>query len=204
MDKRLKIEDWLTIEEKLRAALNPVRYQHTLGVTYTAAALAMKYGLDVGKARLAGLLHDCAKCIPDDEKIRMCRENPVEVTEFELEHPYLLHSKLGAFVAQAEYGVTDEEILSAIRWHTTGKPEMTVLEQIIYISDSIEPNRDDELPDLRDVRILAFTDLDECCVQIMHDNIAHIKARGLPMDSMTEKAYNYYKEKVSSRKKTER
>ena len=72
----------------------------------------------------------------------MCSQNKIPVTEFEQTHPFLLHAKLGAYVAKAKYGVTDQEILSSITWHTTGKPDMTLLEKIVYIADYIEPKRD--------------------------------------------------------------
>ena len=123
----------------------------------------------------------------------MCREYNVPVTQFELDHPALLHSKLGAYVARDEYGVEDEEILSAISWHTTGRPQMTRLEQIIYLADYIEPNRDDELPDLTEIRKLAFTDLDRCCEAVMAACIEFIQRSGKSMDSMTVEAYNYYR-----------
>ena len=104
------------LERKLRKELDADRYQHTLGVMFTASALAMDYKEDIMSAQVAGLLHDCAKCIPNDKKIRMCREYGLEISKVELQSPYLLHSKLGAYLAKEKYGVEDEEILSAIRW----------------------------------------------------------------------------------------
>ena len=126
------------IRKKLKKVQDKDRYEHTKGVMYTAGCLAMAYGYDMHKAMLAGLLHDCAKCIPNKKKLKMCSQHHISVSEFEQEHPFLLHAKLGAYVAKAKYDVTDENILSAITWHTTGKPEMTLLEKIVYIADYIE------------------------------------------------------------------
>ena len=123
----------------------PVSYTH-LDVykrqMYPCAALAMAHDCPIADAQLAGLLHDCAKCIPNKKKLKMCGENKIPVTEFEKEHPFLLHAKLGAFVAKDKYGIRKKEILSAIAFHTTGKPDMSLLEKIVYIADYIEPGRD--------------------------------------------------------------
>ena len=134
--------DFIKMQKKLAKYLDEDRYEHTLGVMFTCAALAMVHDCDLITAQTAGLLHDCAKCIPNKKKLKMCSQHHISVSEFEQEHPFLLHAKLGAYVAKAKYDVTDENILSAITWHTTGKPEMTLLEKIVYIADYIEPKRD--------------------------------------------------------------
>ena len=121
--------DFIKMQKKLAKYLDEDRYAHTLGVMYTCAALAMVHDCDLIVAQTAGLLHDCAKCIPNKKKLKMCSQHNIPVSEFEQTHPFLLHAKLGAYVARAKYDVTDEEILSAITWHTTGKPEMTLLEK---------------------------------------------------------------------------
>lgn len=121
--------DFIKMQKKLAKYLDEDRYEHTLGVMFTCAALAMVHDCDLITAQTAGLLHDCAKCIPNKKKLKMCSQHHIPVSEFEQEHPFLLHAKLGAYVAKAKYDVTDENILSAITWHTTGKPEMTLLEK---------------------------------------------------------------------------
>lgn len=185
--------EWGEIESKLQKALTENRYRHTMGVTYTACALAMRYGVDMEKARLAGLLHDCAKCIPNVEKIQMCRDKKIPVTDFEMEHPVLLHAKLGVYVAQKKYGIEDEEVLEAIKWHTTGKPDMTDLEKIIYISDYIEPNRN-KAPHLPVIRETAFTrDLDFTMYGILKDTIDYLSENPKSMDVMTLNAFKYYR-----------
>ena len=132
--------DFIKMQKKLAKYLDEDRYEHTLGVMFTCAALAMVHDCDLITAQTAGLLHDCAKCIPNKKKLKMCSQHHISVSEFEQEHPFLLHAKLGAYVAKAKYDVTDENILSAITWHTTGKPEMTLLEKIVYIADILNQN----------------------------------------------------------------
>ena len=176
---------------KLVKELDEPRYQHTLGVMYTAASLAMRYGADIEKAMIAGLLHDCAKCIPALEKVEMCEMNGIEISETEAKNPGLLHAKLGAFLACEEYGVEDEDILMSIRSHTTGRPSMSLLEKIIYIADYMEPGRK-ELPNMADVRKLAFEDIDKCLYRILKDSLVHLKSLNRVIDPMTEKTYNYY------------
>ncbi|MEE0954693.1 MAG: bis(5'-nucleosyl)-tetraphosphatase (symmetrical) YqeK [Eubacterium sp.] len=189
--------DWKAIEEKLKEELTSDRYRHTLGVTYTACALAMRYDADMDKARAAGLLHDCAKCIPNDKKIEICSEQHIPVTPFELSHTALLHAKLGPYIARKRYNVTDPDVLDAINWHTTGKPEMTLLEKIIYIADYIEPNRD-KAPNLYEVRKLAFRDIDRCMYRILKDSVDYLSEKPDAMDEMTMRAYAYYDRMFSS------
>ena len=177
---------------KLVNGLDEPRYQHTLGVMYTAASMAMCHGENVENALVAGLLHDCAKCISSIDKIKLCEENGIEISETEAKNTGLLHAKLGAFLAEKEYGVTDEDILMSIRSHTTGRPGMSLLEKIIYIADYMEPGRK-ELPNMKDVRKLAFEDIDKCLFRILKDSLVYLKSRDFAIDPMTEETYNYYK-----------
>ena len=133
--------------------------------------------LYTSKAQTAGLLHDCAKCIPNDKKLKLCEKKNIPVSEIEEKAPFLLHSKLGVYIARKKYDVEDKEILSAVRWHTTGKPEMTQLEKIIYLADYIEPGRD-KAPNLARVRRLAFEDLDVYKRQRQHRTALPWKSSG--------------------------
>lgn len=180
------------INKKLEKKLDKERYEHTLGVMYTASALAMCHNANIEQALLAGLLHDCAKCIPNDKKIKLCRKYHLEISDVELKNPSLLHAKLGAFMAKTKYHVKDNEVLCAIKSHTTGRPAMTLLEKIIYIADYIEPGRN-ELPNMAEVRKLAFHNIDECLYRMLKDSLEYLKSRNLPIDKMTEKTYHYYK-----------
>ena len=109
----------MKIAGKLKKYLDEDRLWHTLGVMQMSASLAIRYDYPMERAQLAGLLHDCAKCIPAKKKLKICKDNKIPVTDFEREHTFLLHAKVGAWVAREKYGVTDPEILSAITWHTT-------------------------------------------------------------------------------------
>ncbi|MCI9196667.1 MAG: HD domain-containing protein [Lachnospiraceae bacterium] len=190
--------DFRKIQKKLYKKLDSHRYQHTLGVMYTCAALAMVHGVDLGKAQTAGLLHDCAKCIPNEKKLKLCKKHEIPVTPFEKENPFLIHAKLGAYLARKKYKVEDEEILSAIRCHTTGKEAMTALEQILFIADYIEPTRS-TAPHLERLRRLAFQDLDQCTYEILRDTLTYLRQSPQKIDETTERAYGYYRERNEKR-----
>lgn len=183
------------IRRKVKNHLDRERYEHTLGVMYTAGALAMCYDVDLDEALIAGLLHDCAKCIPCDKKLKMCDKYHLHITEYELANPTLIHAKLGAFLAAKKYGIKDKSIVDAIASHTTGRPEMTMLDKIIYIADYIEPGRY-EAPNLDEVRKLAFSDINECLFRILADTQEYLQSRQAVIDPMTEKTYLYYKNKL--------
>ena len=183
--------DFIKMQKKLAKYLDEDRFAHTLGVMYTCASLAMVHGYDLKDAQVAGLLHDSAKCIPNKKKLKMCEEHKIPVTEFEKTHPFLLHAKLGAYVAEAKYGIRNREILSSITYHTTGKPEMSVLEKIVYIADYIEPARN-KAPNLTKVRKLAFEDLDECMYEILKDTLSYFEENPKDVDAATKEAFEYY------------
>ncbi len=185
-------EDFRKIRKKLKDCLSKSRYQHTLGVEFTAAAMAMKYSIDIDRAELAGLLHDCAKCIDDEEKLEECKKYNVKITDVEKRNPFLIHSKLGAVYAHEKYGVDDEEILSAIRCHTTGKPDMTTLEKIIFIADYIEPGRD-KAKNLAEIRRISFEDIDEAMYMILRDTLEYLESGEGELDPATEETYIFYK-----------
>ncbi len=186
-------EDIDLLKKKIKKCLDKDRYRHTLGVAYTAAALAMRYGIDIEAAFKAGLLHDNAKCIPNDEKYKMCEEYGIELTKAEREIPSLVHAKLGAFLAHEKYGIDDKDIIDAVRTHTTGEPGMSMLQKIIFTADYIEPNRD-EAPDLPKVRPLAFSDIDKAVCLILKDTLIYLEKRGGKVDPLTRKTYEYYKD----------
>lgn len=182
---------------KLRKEMDEVqknsRLEHTVGVAYTAASLAMRYGADMEKALIAGYLHDCAKHMSGEELLKICKKNDLELSPVEQENPSsLLHSKVGAFLAREKYGVEDEEILNAICYHTTGRPNMTLLEKIIFLADYMEPGRD-KAPNLPLIRQLIFLDIDKALLQVLEDTLMHLKESDKPVDDMTQKTYNYYK-----------
>lgn len=179
------------IKQQLKRKLDARRYEHTIGVTYTATALAMRHDCDLKKTYVAGLLHDCAKCISDDTKLSKCTKYHITVTDTERRNPGLLHSKLGAFLAMNKYHVDDKDIINAILYHTTGRPAMTTLEKIIFIADYIEPGRD-KAPRLSEIRHIAFIDLDLTMHMILTDTLEYLKKNPELIDSATEKALTYY------------
>lgn len=178
--------------KKLRQYIDKDRYRHTMGVMYTAAALAMAYHYDIEKAMLAGLLHDCAKSMPNDKKIEICKKNHIEVTEIERENPFLLHAKAGALIAKKKYDVDDEEILHAIAVHTTGAPAMSTLDMILFIADYIEPGRD-KAQNLPQIRELAFQNMEHAVEKILYDTLHYLNEKSGRIDPTTEITYEYYK-----------
>ena len=186
----------IKIKKQLQEVLDEPRYEHTLGVAYTAMCLAMRYGADMRRAELAGLLHDCAKCISNSKKIKECERYHLEITSVERKNPSLLHAKLGAVYARELYGVREEDVLSAVLWHTTGKPDMTLLEQIIFVADYMEPGRD-RAPHLDEIRGLAFRDLDLATAMILEDTVNYVQEKENAMDEMTVRAWAYYAHKIN-------
>ncbi len=183
--------DLKEIKDKLKSELNPHRYEHTMGVMYTAISLAMCYGEDIDKAALAGLLHDCGKCYGDEESIKLCDKYGVTLSEFELKNTALIHAKLGAALAKEIYGINDEAIISAIRSHTTGREAMDTLSKIVFIADYIEPGRD-KAKRLKEIREEAFKDLDKTLLMILSDTLDYLKGTGELIDPQTQKTYDYY------------
>lgn len=166
------------------------RFAHTLGVEFTAAALAMKYQADVTDAQIAGLLHDCAKCLTDEKRVSICEKHQIPMTDIERRNPFLLHAKVGEYLAREKYGITNPDILNAIRFHTTGRENMSLLERIVFVADYIEPGRR-QAPNLTEIRQLAFTDLNAAMLKILEDTLSYLKAMGGELDPMTEITYEY-------------
>jgi len=180
------------IIEKLCDDLDYKRFKHTIGVAYTAANLAMYYGENVSKAYVAGLLHDCAKCISHREQIALCEKYNILLDEQEIRNPHLIHAKLGAFYASEKYNVNDEEIAEAIRKHTTGSVNMTRLEMIIFLADYIEPGRK-FIDNLDEIRKQAYNSLEYAVRDTLLNTIDYLKLRNMEIHKNTLNAYEYYK-----------
>ena len=181
------------IRDALEGRLKPARYEHSIGVAYTAMALAMRYQCDMEKAGMAGFLHDWAKQYDEGTIIKKCKKFALPLSEEEMDCPSVLHAKLGAYLVQRDFDISDEEILDAIRFHTTGRPDMTLLEMIIYVADYIEPNRD-KAPGLAKIRRMAFLNIKQATLCIMEDTIQYLREKKHPIDNMTLQAYSYYME----------
>lgn len=179
------------ILDRLKSKINDKRFEHSIGVEYTAACLAFVHGADLEKARLAGLLHDCAKGIPTKEKLEKAKKHGLSINQFEMSNPDLLHAKLGAYYAKAKYNVADEDVLNAIASHTTGRPGMSLLEKIIFVSDYIEPNRK-PIYELDIIRKEAFEDIDKCVIHILKNTLNYLEQTNVQIDVMTQKTYDFY------------
>ena len=145
----------------------------------------------IEKAMLAGLLHDCAKCLSTEKKIGLCVKKNIDITEVEISNPGLLHAKAGMVLAEEEYGIKNAQILHAIRVHTTGEADMGLLDKILFVADYIEPNRC-EAPRLEEIRKLAFSELDRTVAEILYDTINFLNTKSGAIDPTTQITYNYY------------
>lgn len=181
---------WL--REKTLEHLDEHRVAHVAGCESEAVRLAMRWGEDPELAAEAGILHDITKSLSFDEQLQLCEKYGIINDNSELEAPKLLHAKTGAALARDLFGVSDT-VYAAIRWHTTGKPDMSLFEKILYLADYIEPTRDFEGID--ELRALAFTDLDGAMVLGLGMTIDEIRRSGHEPYIDTLDAYAWYKEK---------
>ena len=180
--KRLPLEQ---LRPVALSCLNHRRIPHVLGTEQEAVRLAERWGADVDKARRAALLHDCTKKLNLEEQLAVAERFHVPLDEMERREIKLLHAKTGAGVAEAVFG-TDEEITSAIRWHTTGRGGMTLLEKVIYLADYIEPNRD--FPGVEALRRTCYEDLDAGLLLGLEMTIGEMESRNVPIHPKTLEA----------------
>ncbi len=177
-------------EEALRLVkqqLTEHRYQHTLGVMETAISLARQYGADEKKAETAAIFHDYAKFRPKEEMQKIIIEQglPKDLLEFNAE---LWHAPAGAYLVEKEAGITDGEILNAIRYHTSGRPGMTLLEKIIYLADYIEPGR--HFPGVDEVREMAKENLNQALIKAVQNTIMFLMKKNQTVYPETFHTYN--------------
>ncbi len=177
------------IIKRLKDDLDEFRFNHSINVMEMAESLAKHYGTDIHKARLAGILHDCGKNYKGDEAKEYVNRIGYQADDIEILQPKLLHGIIGENLAKEIYEVTDEEILGAIRWHTTGKAGMNLLEKIIYVADYIEPLR--SFKDIENMRKIAFEDLDKCIVYCSESTIDFVLKKGVLLHQNTVDTRNY-------------
>lgn len=170
------------------------RYIHTLGVTDTAVMLAKQYGADEQKAELAGIFHDYAKYRPKEEMVSIIRSEkmPQDLLLFDSE---LWHAPVGAYLIKKEVGIADEEILDAIRYHTTGRPGMTTLEKVVFLADYIEPNR--SFPGVEEVREATKNSLDKAIVLALQNTIRFLLSKNQLIYPQTVETYNDLQRKIT-------
>lgn len=182
MQRRIdQADEWM---DKLFASLTAKRFAHTLAVAHTARQLARTHQMHMRRAEIAGLLHDCAKCLPLKEMQAICRLHQLTADEALIESSNLLHSVAGAYLAASEYGVQDPDVLHAIACHTTGQPQMTQLDMIVYLADKIEPTRAD-YPTLNKTRLLAQLSLEKAVLYSMEGTTKYVKKGGKALHPTT-------------------
>lgn len=176
------------LEKVVLSLLKPSRVRHVLGCRDTCIALARRWGADVTDAGRAGMLHDVTKALDGPLQLTLCSAYGKMLDDFSLENPKTLHAYTGALVAKEIFGENDN-VVRAIRSHTTGKPHMDVLEAIVYVADYMEPNRD--FPGVERLRRLAFEDLYAALKLGMETTLEHLKRQGSEISPMTREALNW-------------
>lgn len=178
------------INNKLKVLLKPKRYIHSISVADCAKRISSIYNCDEDRAYLAGLVHDCAKNLTKEEIDYYTNKYNIELDEFEVDNINLSHGIIGSYIAKYEFFIEDEEILSAIKYHTTGTKNMTILEKIVYIADLIEDNRNFEGID--EIRYLVYKGKIDTALLISLDNTIKIVVnRGQIIHPRTINARNY-------------
>ncbi len=184
-------------EAMMQEQLSDKRFAHSRGVAYTAAALAMKYGADIYSSMIAGILHDCAKNVPEEEFIRYHMELYPGTNVEDITVPHLLHGEYGAYMAEKMYHIDDPQILNAITYHTAGRTNMSLLEKIIYVADYIEPTRNmNTEPSLDDIRKMAFEDLDRCIVTIIRCVLDFLRKNGWKISNESIYVLEHYERSI--------
>ncbi len=175
--------------EKIRAAMNPQRFQHVLGVEEAALALAEQYGCDTRKASLAALLHDYAKEVEDQTFKDLIDKYDLDKDLFNWDNN-IWHGVVGAYKIAEDFALKDPEIFQAIQRHTVGASQMTLLDKVLYVADYIEPNRD--FPGVEEARRLAKCDLDQAVAYETAQTIAYLAKKRIPIHPQTLETYNGY------------
>ncbi len=178
------------ILERLKNTLTEDRFAHTMGVVDASESLALRYGCDVNKARIAALCHDCAKNLDLAELKKLCKKYKIRLDNVSKCEGRLLHAYVGAHLAKEEFGVADPEIFDAIYYHTTGKRDMSLLCKIIFLADMIEPGRRN-LEFLDEIRRMAYIDLDRAIIMEFDSTIAYVIKMERLLHPDTIKARNY-------------
>lgn len=159
------------------------RYEHTVRVARCADVLAQRHGLDARRARLAGMLHDLARLYPAQRLVAECEARGMAIDAFERANPVVLHARLGAAIAAENFGVNDEQVLSAIEKHTTAAAAMSPLDCAVFLADGLEPARD--FPERAALWKLAMNDLTEATREVIKSSIRHLSRKGLSVAPAT-------------------
>ena len=181
------------LEEVVKQLLDPKRIDHVLGCRDTAIDLAKRWDVDETDAARAALLHDVTKALDGKLQLTLCRGYGIVLDAFFTKNPKTLHAYTGSLVAERIFG-DNEAVVSAIRWHTTGKADMTTLQKIIYLADYIEPNRD--FPGVEPLRQLAFEDLDKAMKLGLETTLSHLKNQGSEVSPESLEALAYFNQSL--------
>lgn len=173
----------------LQLNLSENRLKHSLSVSETAVTLAAKYGENIESARIAGLVHDCAKNLTGTELFKMASEHNLHIDDIFTKKPSIMHGLVGSIIAREVMEIQDNDILMAIRYHTTGRKNMSILEKIIYISDYIEPLR--KFNGVEELRTLSFINLDAAVIQCLENTIKYVINQKELLHNDTIDARNY-------------
>lgn len=174
---------------KIQGSMGDKRFKHVLGVEEMALKLAELYGANSEQVSLAALCHDYAKERPDDEMIELIRSQDFDLTLLDYGNQ-IWHGILGAYLAKKELGINDEEVLQAIRLHTTGAKEMSLLDKVIYVADFIEPGR--RFPGVEEARVVAFRNLDEAVAYETKQTLSHLINQEVKIYPKTIETYNQW------------
>jgi len=178
------------ILKQLKTELDQPRFNHTLGVERTALSLAKKFKVSTQKASLAALLHDYARKFDRPSLLKQARKFKIKIDPVSQQEPKLLHAELSARLAKRDFGIKDPKVLLAIKKHTVGTPDMTKLEQIIFLADHIEEGRN--FGGVAHLRRLAKRDLDQAIIASTANTLKYLLKKGLPIHPAGIKTRNYY------------
>ncbi|MCQ2910952.1 MAG: bis(5'-nucleosyl)-tetraphosphatase (symmetrical) YqeK [Clostridia bacterium] len=189
-----KYNSYEEIEAIVKTLEKEKRFNHSLGVVEVSIKLANLYGCDVEKARVSAILHDCAKNLSDEKINEFCTKYNLDFSYLDL-YPNILHSHLGSLYAKYEFGIDDEDILSAIKYHTTGKADMSLLEKIIFLADFLDPGRDTSnyQETFDKANKLVYENIDEGLKFVLQRTIFHLEYKGVDnIHPDTKEAYDFY------------
>ncbi|EPY2273846.1 bis(5'-nucleosyl)-tetraphosphatase (symmetrical) YqeK [Clostridium sporogenes] len=164
------------IHTYLKENLKEDRYNHVISVKETAIKLAEKYNVDVYKAKIAALCHDCAKNMSDNELLNMIKEHNINLDWISLKNLQITHGLVATIIMKEKMGIEDIDILNAVEYHTTGRNNMSMLEKIIYLADIIEPLR--EFNGVEKLRKLALIDIDKAMIESLNSTIQYVVSKG--------------------------
>lgn len=180
--------DFEKFENLIKERLSEHRYRHSLNVARAACELALKYGADKDKARLAGILHDVTKETPLDVQYRYIAEGGGSVSKLEKNNTAVVHQKSGEAYCRTRLGVTDSDVLAAVRFHTTGRRGMSTLERVVYTADFISADRD--YPDVAEMRRLAGESLESAMLYSLKYTINKLAGKNELIHPDTVDCYN--------------